>query len=134
MRKSTKEKLLDAFKEMQENGEKITASALEKKAKVSNGMVGYHQDIYDKVQNAKSAMRREPDDKMGVDSKTKEKLAATRKRLKEANALKSKYFNELKSLESMQQEHADQIANLTWALHKESSSEVLSEHLVKLKK
>lgn len=134
MRKSTKEKLLDAFKEMQKNGERITASALEKKAKVSNGMVGYHQDIYDKVQNAKSTMRQESDEQMGGDSKTKEKLAATRKKLKEANALKSKYYNELKRLESKQQEYANQIANLTWTLHKESSSEVLSEHLINLKK
>ncbi len=134
MRKNTKEKLLDAFEEMQKNGEKITASALEKRAKVSNGMVGYHQDIYDKVQNVKNTMRRDSDDQIEADSKIKEKLAATRKKLKEANTLKSKYYNELKSLESKQQEHADQIANLVWTLHKERSSEGLPEHVVNITK
>ncbi len=138
--RSVKEKLEAAIEEMVNEGAKISPYAVEKRAKVSNGSVEYYEDIAERVYELKVAQRTErhqQEEKAKKGKKaniTQDALNKKNEALRNANRLKTKYYQENKSLIAKEQLWAAQIGNLTIALHNERSQVNSASEVIQLPK
>lgn len=124
---SVREKIEAAIEEMIKEGAKISAYAVEKRAVVSNGSVGYYDDLAQKVNDLKltqSAERQTEAEKRRKSQKaniTQASLDKKNAELKDVKRLKNKYYNQNKILIEREKSWAEKVGNLTMALHNERS-------------
>ncbi|WP_413114094.1 hypothetical protein [Thaumasiovibrio sp. DFM-14] len=137
---SVRNKLEAALESMIEEGAKINASAVEKRAGVSNGSVSYYEDIAEVVLEHKINQRGDKD-KATADARKADKANISKADLDKKNAdlrkaksLKKKYFNENKALKDNEAIWAAKIGNLTMALHKERSEINSASEVIQLPK
>ena len=138
--RSVKDKLTSALEAMIEEGAKINASAVEKRAGVSNGSVSYYDDIAALVLEQKTKQRSSAA-KAKVDASDSEVVTISKADLKKKNdalkkakELKQKYHNENKELKEKEEIWAAKIGNLTMALHKERSAVNPASHVIQMPK
>lgn len=107
-------KLEKAFDAMIEEGAKINASAVEKRAGVSNGSVSYYKDIEKKVLDEKLNQTKNKKKELSAETVTitKAKKESQREKAKETERLKSKYYKENQELKKSERKLGDEIANL----------------------
>ncbi|WP_394245648.1 hypothetical protein [Vibrio astriarenae] len=146
--RSVKDKLMAALDAMAEEGAKINASAVEKRAGVSNGSVSYYADIEDLVLEHKAAQRGQKTGKPGAKKSSsgasgkgseranisKASLKKKNEDLKKAKEKKQEYYNKYMDLKEKENSWAEKIGNLTMALHKEKSAVNPSSHVIQMPK
>ncbi|HCM2158438.1 TPA: hypothetical protein N3B91_004498 [Vibrio parahaemolyticus] len=118
-------KLRTAIDELKLIGAKINPSSVEKKAGVSNGSLKYYSELYEEVLELKSCSRK---GKQSTRDSRTESLKTSKNKAMKAKRDAESERDELKAqLKAERIEHADTVANLTWALHKAQHSRVMEQ-------
>lgn len=136
---------MEALNAMAEEGAKINASAVEKRAGVSNGSVSYYDDIAELVLNYKTEQREQKAGKAKGENSSSDKgsekaniskvsLKKKNEELKKVKEKKKEYYDKYMDLKRKEKEWAERIGNLTMALHKERSAVAPSSHVIQMPK
>ncbi|BEI23115.1 hypothetical protein KW529_21660 [Vibrio fluvialis] len=118
-------KLRAAIEELKSSGAKINPASVEKQAGVSNGSLKYYSEIYEQVLELKSGNGNR---KQSTRAARTESLKNSKNKAMKAKREAESELSELKAqLKAERIEHADAIANLTWALHKAQHNRVMEQ-------
>ncbi|PTP18763.1 hypothetical protein CWO07_24920 [Vibrio splendidus] len=146
--RSVKEKLMVALDAMAEEGAKINASAVEKRAGVSNGSVSYYDDIAALVLEYKAEQREQKTGNLGAKKSSsvasgkgseranisKTSLKKKNEELKKAKEKQQEYYHKYMDLKEKENSWAEKIGNLTMALHKKKSAVNPASHVIQMPK
>lgn len=117
------DKLLKALGELIESGEGINVSKVEKRAKVSNGLAKYYDDVIEAIADAQVKQRqnsiktKKSNSKSSANSVSKEKNDKLRERFNKVDALRSQYYESNKKLKKQNADLTAVIAALQWQIH-----------------
>ncbi|EGQ8196113.1 hypothetical protein I7107_000037 [Vibrio parahaemolyticus] len=117
-------KLRAALEELKQGGAKINPSAVEKKAGVSNGSLSYYTELYHEVLKLKAD---KSEKKTAREIRTETLKSNKNKALKAKREAQTELSELKKQVKVERMEHADAIANLTWALHKAQHKRVMED-------
>ncbi|KAB0319698.1 hypothetical protein F6W79_05700 [Vibrio diabolicus] len=117
-------KLRAALEELKKDGAKINPSAVEKKAGVSNGSLSYYTELHHEVLKLKAG---KSEKKTSREIRTETLKSSKNKALKAKREAQTELLELKKQVKVERMEHADTIANLTWALHKAQHKRVMDD-------